>query len=142
MLSACVNAEDPARVVLEGLLEVHGLVHGCIIPVEDRNDLHDLEEECNIGVRQALRQEYVLVVTHDSSFRRPAGPIVHHGPRGTTFPPVPFPEVSEILPSAYSVVSSSPGITVHHELLKRYFAGVPIDPLEATLIIGFGCPPM
>ena len=74
----------------------------------------------------ALKRPYTIVLTHDSSFRQPAGPIVVDN----AFPPVPFPEVK-----AKSVVSSSPSKKVHKYLIDKF--NLSLNKEEATLLIGF-----
>jgi len=60
-------------------------------------------------------------MTHDSSFREPAGEIV----KNNIFPPVPFPEIP-------NSISSSPGWEVHEFLRTK----INIQKDDATLLLG------
>ena len=88
------------------------------------------EEENNLGVFEAIKRNYTALLSHDSSFRNPSGEIVVKKGDSVIFPPVSFPEIK-----ARNVVSSSPSLKVHRELLNRL--NLSLKPEEATLIVGF-----
>ncbi len=88
------------------------------------------EEINNMGVFEALKKDYVALITHDPSFRDPVREIVIKKENGVFFPPVPFPEIN-----AEEVVSSSPSSKVHDNLLNQL--NILPRPEEATLIVGF-----
>jgi hypothetical protein len=116
--------------ILESLRKTEGLNNINLLNQEDRDIIINLEEESNLGVSECIERNHVVVVTHNSSFREPERDIVVNKEEKTIFPALDFPEVK-----ANDVVSSSPGISVHNYLRKRF--GMNINGHHATLLIGF-----
>ena len=112
--------------IMESLKQIGGLANFNILTEKDKRLISSIEEIKNIGVFESLKRSCTIVLTHDSKFRGPSGPIV----LDDIFPPVPFPEVK-----AKSVVSSSPGIKVHSYLVNRFNLNLSAE--EATLLVGF-----
>ena len=112
--------------IINSLKQVKGLGNFNVLGAEDKLCILALEEERNIGVLQSIKMNHTLLITHDSDFREPAGPILINN----LFPSVPFPEVK-----AKSVVSSSPGIKVHNYLVNKFKLNLREE--DATLLIGF-----
>ncbi len=108
------------------LVFVKGIANIGILNKKDKKAIKLLEESRNTGVLEAIKKPCTIVLTHDSSFRQPACPIVVNN----AFPPVPFPEIK-----AKSVVSSSPSKKVHNYLADRFKLN--LNNNEATLLIGF-----
>jgi|TARA_Y100000310_G_scaffold345729_1_gene468925 hypothetical protein len=121
-----VNAKE----IVKKLEHIKGLYHINLINEEDKDIINNLEEENNLGVLECLDRKHVVMVTHDSNFRKPEGSIVNNNGKGISFPPVSFSEVE-----AKNVVSSSPTVKVHDYLMKRFELNV--DEEHATLLIGF-----
>lgn len=90
----------------------------------------ELEEENNFGVKECVMRDFTIALTHDSTFREPAGEIVIDTETGLVLPAVPFPEVS-----GKDVVSSSPSEIVHKAIVTEL--ELSLNPEEATLLIGF-----
>ena len=116
--------------VLQDLKKIEGLDNFFLISEKDKSAIGKVERGNNLGVFETLGRDFVLVMTHDSNFREPAGSIVLETENGFVFPGVPFPELK-----AKDVVSSSPSEAVHDFLVKRF--GLKIENNEATLLVGF-----
>ena len=116
--------------IKNSLRDVKGLNFLTFLCEEQKNFIRIFEETNNKGVLEALKREYVVLLSHDSSFRYPAEEIVIRTDGEVIFPPVPFPEIK-----AKNVVSSSPSRMVHNGLLAQL--NLSLNPEEATLIIGF-----
>lgn len=116
--------------VLQELKKIDGLGNFFLVSERDKRIIRELEGGENLGVFEALDRDFVLVVTHNSGFREPAGSIVLENNGKIVFPGVPFPEIK-----AKSVVSSSPSEAVHDFLVKRF--GLRLENGEATLLVGF-----
>ena len=114
---------------VKGLEQVQGLGNIIILDDKDKKEIDRLESENNRGVREAIKRKYCIAMTHDSTFRKPAGDIVMDVGGKKIFPPVPFPEIKR-----KDVVSGSPGYEVHAYLVKRMKE---VDEDDATLVVGF-----
>ncbi len=115
--------------IIEDLRKVDGLSNVNLLDERLKKETSSLEEENNIGVRECLKRKYVIVLTHDSSFREPESEIVKKDNEMIIFPAVPFSEVK-----AKNVVSSSPSKKVHDFLVRKFNLKL---KYEATLLIGF-----
>jgi len=101
---------------------------------KDHKRLIEASEEMNNGgVFEALKREHVALISHDSSFRNPTEEIVVKIGEKIFLPPISFPEIN-----ASNVVSSSPSLGVHQDLLN--LLNISVKPEEATLIVGFDIP--
>jgi len=114
--------------IINDLKHMKGLDNFIILNDKDKKTIENLEEENNIGVKEAIKRKHVIAFTHDSTFRKPIAKIVENKDGKIILPPVPFPEVN-----AKNVVSSSPGYKVDAFLRKKMKA----KKEDATLIIGF-----
>ena len=114
--------------IIDELNNTKGLNNVQLLKEEDIDIIRNLEEENNEGVFSCLDKEFTLMVTHDSSFREPAGEIVKEQNGNVMFPGVAFPEIK-----AKEVVSSSPKKEVHDYLTKKFNLFLKD---EATLLIG------
>lgn len=123
------NTKIKVRDVISSLSEVSGLSNIHLLRAEDKDIIRNLEDEENEGVLACLDSKFTLVLTHDSSFRKPEGEIIKKEDGKIIFPAVPFSEVN-----AKNVVSSSPNKDAHEFLVKQYNLEL-TD--EATLLIGF-----
>lgn len=115
--------------IINDLEKVGGLGNVNLLDKNDINYIRNNEEKNNLGVFECLKREYVLIMTHDSSFRNPEGDIVKKKNGKVIFPAAKFSELK-----AKNVVSSSPGIKIHNYLIERF--KLRLDD-EATLLIGF-----
>jgi hypothetical protein len=97
---------------------------------DTRDYIRKHEEVRNRWVSDVLTRKYVIALTHDSSFREPAAPIVEKTATGEIFfPAVAFPEVI-----GDSVISASPSVAIHEHLLQ-FFPYHEDD--EATILVGW-----
>ena len=115
--------------IFECLRKVNGLDNVKLLNEKLKKEISILEEKNNIGVRECLKRKYVIVLTHDFSFRGPEGKIVKKNNEKIIFPTVPFSEIR-----AKNVVSSSPSRKVHNLLVRKFNLKLKD---EATLLIGF-----
>ena len=115
--------------IIKELNRIKGLGNVKLLEKEDIDVIRNLEEERNIGVLDCLERDFVLILTHDSSFRNPKSNIVREENGILFFPGVDFPEVS-----GKDVVSSCPCKEVHDFLIKKFNLKLKD---EATLLIGF-----
>lgn len=115
--------------IISKLKQVKGLSNFNLLHDSHKKKILELEESRNLGVKECLSREFVLLLTHDSSFRPPTSSEVIKKDNKVTFPPIAFPEVE-----AKDVVSSSPSKIVHDFLVKEFNLKLKD---EATLIIGF-----
>ncbi len=115
--------------VISKLKYVKGLSNFNLLHDYHKKKILELEESRNLGVKECLSREFVLLLTHDSTFRPPTSPEVMKKDNKVIFPPVSFPEVE-----AKDVVSSSPSKIVHDFLVKEFNLKLKD---EATLLIGF-----
>ena len=115
--------------IIENLKKVKGLDNIILLNKKDFEFIKNNEEPRNLGVFECLKRKYVVVLTHDPSFREPEDKIVRIKDKKLIFPAVQFSEVK-----AKDVVSSSPGKKVHDYLVKRFNLRLKDD---ATLLIGF-----
>lgn len=122
------SPEERLRDVKQILMTLKGIKNVAMLTEDDKDRIWNLEEERNIGAFETLMRRYVIVVTHDSSWRPAAADIVMKRGERVIFPPVPFPEVKE-----KDAVSCSPGLAVHQYLSTK----VRIEPNDATILIGF-----
>ncbi len=122
------SPEERLRTVTHNLQVLRGIKEVAMLTEDDKDTVWNMEEERNIGVFETIMRRYVIVVTHDSSWRPAASDIVIKRGQRVVFPPVPFPEVKE-----KDAVSSSPGLDVHQFLSSK----VRIEPNDATILIGF-----
>lgn len=122
------SPEERLRDVKQTLLVLRGIKDVAMLTEDDKDRIWNIEEERNIGVFETLMRRYVVVVTHDASWRPAAADIVIKRGERVIFPPVPFPEVKE-----KDAVSSSPGMAAHQYLSSK----VRIEPNDATILIGF-----
>ena len=113
--------------IIQLLRKIDGLANIYVLNEEEKRLLAELEEEENHGMHACLTMPITLVLTHDSSFREPAAPIVLQKNGKHTFPPVPFPELQR-------AISSSPSKKVHDFLIKRLHLN--LGEGDATLVIG------
>lgn len=116
--------------VLIDLSKVKGLANFKVLREEDKRLVKELEDINNIGVRECLNRRFTLLLTHDSSFRKPTENVVKEEQGRVVFPAVSFPEVR-----AGDVVSSSPSDKVHKVLVERF--NLKLREGEATLLVGF-----
>ena len=117
------------RNIIEKLRSIDGLSNVYLLKEEDKDIIMNMEGEENGGVHECLDRKFVIMVTHNSDFRKPEGEIAKEKNGKTIFPGVPFSEVN-----ARNVVSSSPGKEAHDFLVKRFNLNLYDD---ATLLIGF-----
>lgn len=115
--------------IINDLKKIDGLHNIKKLTARDIKYIIKNEERRNIGVHEAVSRTNVIMVTHDSTFRKAANKIVMKKKGRIYFPPVKFPEIKAI-----DVVSSSPGILVHEYLVKKFKIKTNNG---ATLIIGF-----
>jgi hypothetical protein len=115
--------------IIAKLSEVNGLDNVKLLSEHDRDIILNMEDEENLGVQECIDRQFTLVLTHDSSFRKPEGKIVREAEGRIIFPGVPFSEVK-----AKKVISSSPCKDVHDYVVKRFDLEL---KNEATLLIGF-----
>lgn len=115
--------------IIGDLKRVKGLSNFRILSEKEKGEILKLEESRNVGVMEALKRSYTIALSHDSTFREPAGEIVIKKGKKIIFPPVPFPEVK-----AKDVASGSPGWRVHELLSKE----MELKKDDATLLVGFG----
>src|SRR3989344_327362 len=101
--------------IKEELEQIAGLKVHAVLSQEIRNVIATKEEGHNLGVREALARQIVLLITHDDQFRDPWGEQVCFTKEGHYFPPLPFPEVQ-----GHNVVSSSPSKEIHDFLINQY----------------------
>ncbi|MBD3248835.1 hypothetical protein GF336_02205 [Candidatus Woesearchaeota archaeon] len=113
--------------VLEKLKSLEGLNEDfLILSEEEKNTIMGLEEENNIGVKEALSRSITIAFSHNSDFREPAEPIVAVKGKKTVFPAVKFPEIEDS-------VSASPGWDADAFLRKRLKK---LKDDDATLLLG------
>lgn len=122
------SPEERLKDVQQTLMVLKGIKEVTMITEDDKDVIWNMEEERNIGVFQTLMRRYVIVVTHDTSWRPAASDIVVKRGERVVFPPVSFPEVKE-----KDAISSSPGRNVHQYLSSK----IRIEPNDATILIGF-----
>ncbi len=115
--------------IIENLKKVKGLDNIILLNKKDLEFIKNNEEPRNLGVFECLKRKYVVVLTHDSSFREPEDKIVKIKDKKLIFPAVKFSEVK-----AKDVVSSSPSKKIHKYLVKKFKLRLKDD---ATLLIGF-----
>ena len=115
--------------IISKLKSVKGLDNVNLLEKEDIDIIRNLEEERNRGVFDCLEREFVIVLTHDSSFRGPKENIVKEENGILYFPGVNFPEIK-----GKEVISSCPCKDVHDFLVKKF--NLQLED-EATLLIGF-----
>lgn len=94
---------------------------------KDRKYIFEHEEDRNHGVHEALRKQVLFAATHDSTLRDPDEAIVLQSGEKVIFPSVKFHEIQRP-----SVISSSPGLTVHEYLVPKF---QDFDDYDATLLI-------
>jgi hypothetical protein len=95
-----------------------------------RTWIRDHEESRNHGVHEVLRRKHILAFLHNSEFRTPVSPIVMTNASGEVyFPGVAFPEIT-----GTNVISGSPSLAIHTELVKIF---PDTDDLDATILIGW-----
>ncbi len=116
--------------IITKLKEVKGLNNIHTLTKKDKEYINLNEENNNLGVKECLKREITLVLTHNKNFRKPLEKITINKDKKITFPPIPFPEVK-----AKNVVSSSPSKKIHIHLIKSH--KIIIRDNEATLLIGF-----
>ena len=117
------------RDIISELKKVRGLDNIHLLGENEKRYIQNNEEKRNLGIFECLKRKYILVLTHDSSFREPEEKIVRIEKNKFVFPGISFSEVK-----AKKVVSSSPGIKVHSYLIKKFKIKIRND---ATLLIGF-----
>jgi len=122
--------QNSTDLIIEALGKVQGLYNITILNDDDKKQILELEDENNIGVFACLSKKVMLALSHDSTFRQPAGSLVMLTPQGIILPALPFPEIKEA-----NAVSSSPSRKVHDYLISRHGMKVAAD--HATLLIGF-----
>ena len=120
---------DNLNEIINKLKNVEGLANIHLLNIKDIKKIDELEDKSNLGVREAIRRSFVLLITHDYSFRDPYGELIVNIANKHILPPLAFPEID-----ANNVVSSSPNNKVHQYLIKRFKLKLKD---EATLIIGF-----
>jgi hypothetical protein len=90
----------------------------------------DHEESRNHGIHEVLRRKHILALLHNSDFRSPTSPIAMKNANGEVyFPWVAFPEIT-----GTNVISGSPSLAVHTELVKIF---PDTDEFDATILIGW-----
>ena len=120
---------DTLNEIIEKLKIIKGLANINVLTNQEIEAIESLEDRENLGVREAIRRSFVLILTHTSDFRGPHGEVALNLDGTILFPPVDFKEIN-----ANNVVSSCPGIKVHEYLVKKFNLNLKD---EATLIIGF-----
>ncbi len=113
----------------EILLDIKGIKEVIVVNDADRRMIFEMEEDRNHGVYESLRKQILFAVTHDSSFREPDEAIVMKAGEKVIFPTVKFHEIKRP-----SVISSSPGKSVHNYLVPKFNN---LGEYDATLLIGF-----
>ncbi len=76
------------------------------------NKIRKLNEPNNIGVEEVLNKKNIILVFHDSKFRKPQKKIVKKIDKEVIFPAIPFPEIK-------NSISSSPSKRLHNYLIKN-----------------------
>lgn len=115
--------------IITKLNQTKGLANLRLLTEIQKKKIEQIEEPRNIGVKEALKREFTIMLTHDSTFRPPKSKEVIYEGGQVIFPPVPFPEVD-----AKNVVSCSPSEQVHNFLVREFELKLKD---EATLLIGF-----
>lgn len=111
------------------LLSIKGIKEVVLLDDKDRRYIFEHEEDRNHGVYESLRKEILFAVTHDSTLREPDNTIVMKAGDKVIFPTVDFHEIKRP-----AVISSSPGIDIHHYLIPKFEK---LWEFDATLIIWF-----
>ena len=119
--------------IIKVLENTKGLGNVRLLYQKQKQLLLKMEDRNNHGVMECLKREFTIALTHDSTFREPAGKIVLNKDGKVILPAVPFPEVK-----AKDVVSSSPSTIVHDVIVKELKLN--LNDEEATLLIGFNGP--
>ena len=95
-----------------------------------RSWIRDHEESRNHGVHEVLRRKHILALLHNEHFREPISSLVGENTNGEIyFPGVAFPEIT-----GTNVISGSPSLQVHTELVKIF---PDTDAMDATILIGW-----
>lgn len=116
--------------IIKNLESTNGLGNVKLLTPKHKQIILKLEEPNNQGVLECLNRKFTLALTHDSSFREPAGEIILQNHSEIILPAVAFPEVN-----GRDVVSSSPSTKVHDVLIEEL--GLDLNEEEATLLVGF-----
>ncbi len=116
--------------IIKGLNEVKGLKVLISLNKEHKELIKRMEERNNIGVFESINRDFTLLLSHNSTFRKPLDETVIIKDSNITFPPVSFPEIN-----AKNVVSSSPSKKVHDILKNKLKLNLKDD--DATLLVGF-----
>ena len=72
--------------IIENLKKVRGLDNIILLNKKDFEFIKNNEEPRNLGVFECLNRKYVVVLTHDSSFREPEDKIVRIKDKKLIFP--------------------------------------------------------
>lgn len=109
-----------------GLKFTRGLHKPKFLSNKEINKIRALNEPNNTGVEEVLNKKNVILVFHDSTFRKPAKKITKKVGNKIIFPPVPFPEIK-------NAISASPSKKLHEYLTKK----IKIKKDWASLLIGY-----
>ncbi len=103
-----------------------GLHKPVFLSEKQKNKLRIMNEPENVGIDEVLNKQNVILVFHDSKFRKPTKKITKKVGKETIFPSVPFPEVK-------NSISASPSTKLHNFLIKKR----KIKKDWASLLIGY-----
>lgn len=121
-----VSKNNKFHTILASLSETKGLHKPVVLSKSKINEIKKLNSEENVGVKRVLLKKHVILVFHDSKFRKPRSKIVLKSKNKTIFPVVHFPEIK-------NAISSSPDLKVHKYLTKS----IKTKKDWASLLIGF-----
>lgn len=109
---------------------IKGITDVVEIDSRARSWIQNYEESHNHWIHEVLRRKNVLAFLHNGEFRVPAGVITSKNAHDEVFFPwVPFPELQ-----GTNVISWSPWVKVHKELIKLFHQG---NSSDATVLVGW-----
>ncbi|MBT3691449.1 hypothetical protein HOG16_04370 [Candidatus Woesearchaeota archaeon] len=103
-----------------------GLFKPIFLTEKQKNKIRPLNELNNIGIKEVLNKKNVILVFHDSSFRKPTKKITKKVGKEIIFPSVPFLEINKS-------ISASPSKKLHEYLTKN----IKIKNNWASLLVGY-----
>ncbi len=103
-----------------------GLHNPTFLSNKEINQIRKINESNNLGVEEVLNKPNVILVFHDSKFRKTQEKIVKKVGKEIIFPPTPFPEIK-------NSISSSPSTKLHKFLIKNRR----VKKDWASLLIGY-----